>query len=166
MHDQKGKTGLKAKLQFLFSPYFLAVAIVSSTFFFSEFTEIVNARLSPVEETAHLFIDGVDYGAFEHINGLSDLTASAKSPDDKFIRVNLKRDFVTAPSLSTWANKSSSGPALNDIRLVMMSKKGHVGASYILKLCKPLSWSLEVAGPAQGGFHEKIELAVQEIAIF
>ena len=166
MHPRKDRTRIWTKLRFLYSPYCLAAAILAITSLSSDFTKEVKARFSPIEKTAHVFIDGKNYGTFEHINELSDLTSKAMNPDEGFIKVNLKRDFVTAPSLSTWAYKSAARPALTDIRLVMKSKNGKKGASYILRLCKPLSWSLEESGPALGGFHEKIELAVQEIAIY
>ncbi|NRA44075.1 MAG: phage tail protein [Oligoflexales bacterium] len=130
-------------------------------------TSGVSAKFTPLQTKTHIEIDGLDYGTFDHINDLRDLTSQRQHTDESFTRVSLKRDFVTDPSLYLWAKKASETRAsLTDIRLIMKTEEGEEVSRYILKLCKPLSWTVEAAGPAIGGFYEKVDLAVQEIAIF
>jgi len=130
-------------------------------------TSGVSARYTPPQTTTHVEIDGVDFGAFDHINDLRDLTVEKRHGDESFTRVSLKRDFVTDPSLYYWAKKTSeTRSGLTDINLVMKGTDGREVSRYTLRLCKPLSWSLEASGPATGGFYEKVDFAVQEIAIY
>ncbi len=130
-------------------------------------TKKLSAHLHHIETEAYVEIDGVGYGIFNQISNLRDLTQLDRSPTAPFTKISLKRDFVTDPSLSLWARKSFHvGDGLKDIRLVIRTKEGQEVSRYTLRYCKPLSWTVEAADPSQGGFHEKIELAVQEIAVY
>ena len=81
-------------------------------------------------------------------------------------RIRFIRDFVTDPSLYQWAkNITHHRSELKDIRITVASKDGETFMTYILKQCQPLSWTVEAANPALGGFHEIVEVAVQEIEI-
>jgi hypothetical protein len=116
-------------------------------------------------------IDGQFYGAFDKIQGLQDLTTASsesKTKDEQnYTIITLDRDFVTDPSLYQWAkNNTSKRDGLKDIHLVMKNSQGEEVSRYVLKLCRPLSWSLESADPTLGGYHENIKFAVQEIAVY
>lgn len=128
-------------------------------------TSGISAKLSVPKLKTHIEINGIDYGTFDHISDIRDLTSV--QVDEPYTRVSLRRDFVTDPSLYLWAKKTSeSGAGLTDIRLIMKTPEGKEISGYILKFCKPLSWTFESAGPAVGGFYENVDIAVQEIAIF
>ena len=127
----------------------------------------VSARFTPVQTVAHVEIGGVSYGAFKAIRDIGDFTGAHQPGDGSFTRVSLRRDFVTDPSLALWAkNTSASRSGLSDIRLIMRTPDGKEVSGYTLKLCKPLSWSIEAAGPSTGGFNEQVDLAVQEISVY
>ena len=114
----------------------------------------------------HVEIDGVDYGTFGHINDLRDITSQGDSKKS-YTTVRLSRDFVTDKSLYLWARKASeTRSGSTDIKLTLMTPEGEKVSRYVLKSGKPLSWTVEAAGPAIGGFYEKVDLAVQEIAIY
>ena len=116
---------------------------------------------------AHVEIDGVDYGAFDVIEGLDQAESDGQGGEEPFHRISLRRDFVTDPSLYLWAKNIMHGRSdLKDVHVVMSSRDGEELSRYVLKFCQPLSWTVEAANPASGGFHEKIDLAVQEIAVF
>jgi len=117
-------------------------------------------------------IDGVNYGTFDRIEGLDELLANSSAPADDvtvanadFTRITLTRDFVTDPSLYLWAQstmRQRSEP--RDINILVESTAGDELARYVLRFCQPLSWSVEASNPSIGGFHETIDLAVQEIS--
>ena len=141
------------------------VAILTLGLAFS-LTSGVSAKFTPLQTKTHIEIDGLDYGTFD-LDDLDDLTSKSENSNEKFMLVSLDREFVTDPSLANWARKASETRAsLTDIRLIKRTEDGQEVSRYILKLCKPLSWTVEAAGPAIGGFYEKVDLAVQEIAIF
>lgn len=151
-----------AKLWFLAGCFVLTFVVA---FFLN--SKKLSAHLGDLQTEAFVEIDGIGYGIFNQISNLRDLTKIDKNRDMAFTKVSLKRDFVTDPSLSLWARKSFHvGDGLRDIRLVIRTKEGQEVSRYILKYCKPLSWVVEAADPSQGGFYEKIELAVQEIAVY
>lgn len=130
------------------------------------FEKRLRAKFEPIETIAHIQIDGQYFGTIDQISELRDLHIYKQHPDENFTRVSLKRDFVTDPSLYFWAKRSfETREGLKDIKLVMKTKDGHEISEYVLKKSKPLQWTLEAADPAVGGFHERIEFAVQEIAI-
>jgi len=110
-------------------------------------------------------IDGVAYGAFDNVAGLgADGQARIDFGSRSYTRVTLKRDFVTDPSLYLWAkNVSRERGGLRDVELVMENREGEELARYVLRLAQPLSWSVEAANPATGGFHETVDLAVHDI---
>lgn len=115
---------------------------------------------------AHVEIDGVNYGTFDSIDGLLDLD-SGIGMNETYKRISFKRDFVTDPSLYLWAkNTMQDRSDLKDVHVVMENNEGEEVSRYVLKYCQPLSWTVEAANPALGGFHEKIDIAVQEITLF
>ncbi|MFK7872000.1 MAG: hypothetical protein AB8C84_02355 [Oligoflexales bacterium] len=123
------------------------------------------ARLRDAPTTVFVEIAGENYGHFESIAGLEDLVGQASK--NGYTTVSLKRDFVTERSLSNWAattNKLRRGP--QDVHLIKKSEDGQIIRRYVLRLSHPLSWSVEQdADTAPGGYHEKVELAVQEVTI-
>lgn len=148
--------------------FFLASMVLPSLLFFCLFflTPGASARLGLAKIETIIEIDGVNYGVISEINNIRDLTLGPNQ-NENFTRVSLKRDFVTDPSLYLWAhNSAQSRGSLKHINIVTQTKDGYKLARYELKNCKPLSWTVETADPSQGGFHEKIDLAVQEIAVF
>lgn len=137
-------------------------------------TRISTAGFTKEEVRTKVEIDGVDYGTFDRVEGLSDLNsmkdlgagAISGSPQT-FRKITLTRDFVTDPSLYLWAKNMMHGRSdLKDVHVVMQNREGEEISRYVLRFCQPLSWSVEAANPALGGFHEKIDLAVQEISLY
>ncbi len=148
--------------------FFLAGSFLSVFLFFwlIFLSPGASARLGLVKKETHIEIDGIDYGIINEVQNLRDLTLT-QGKNETFTRVSLKRDFVTEPSLYLWAHKNAQNRAtLNHVNIITQTKDGYKIARYELKNCKPLSWTVETADPTQGGFHEKIDLAVQEIAVF
>ena len=148
--------------------FFLAGSLLPVFLFFWLFflSPGASARLGLVKTETHIEIDGINYGVINEVNNLRDLTFS-QSKSENFTRVRLKRDFVTEPSLYLWAHKNAQNHKnVSRVSIITQTKDGYKIARYELKNCKPLSWTVETADPTQGGFHEKIDLAVQEIAVF
>ena len=115
----------------------------------------------------HVFIRDVDYGAVDAVEGLDValVHAGSKNGSKAPWKITLKRDFVTDPSIYLWAQHSTSERTeLQDISLVTFTEDGEEIARRTLKFCQPLSWSLEAANPALGGYHESVDLAVQEVS--
>lgn len=131
-------------------------------------TKISTAGFTTDDVRTHVEIDGIDYGSFDRVDGLKELEGSGS--DDagaSFHKITLKRDFVTDPSLYLWAKNIMHGRSdLKDVHIVMENRDGEEISRYVLRYCQPLSWSVEAANPALGGFHEKIDLAVQEISVY
>lgn len=139
---------------------------------------IVVANLSPAgfslqDARLHVEIDGVNYGVFDQVDGLGGRRADGEGDDqsagatDALHKITFRRDFVTDPSLYLWAKNMSHGRSeLKDVHVVVENADGETVSRYVLKMCQPLSWTVEAANPALGGFHEKIEMAVQDIAVF
>ena len=132
-------------------------------------TEKSPAGFSDQVVRAHVMIDGVEYGAFDEVEGLvgdQGLQSSDTMGAVRHRKITLQRDFVTNPSLYIWAkNVMEERSGLKDVQLVLENRDGEILSRYVLKLCQPLSWSLEAANPALGGFHEKVDLAVQDITL-
>ena len=125
--------------------------------------KISTANYSSKELVAHIEIDGRNYGAFDAVQDLSQV---ATQDLESYKTITLQRDFVTEPSLYLWAkNTMSSKSELKDINVVVATADGEELSRYTLKYCQPLSWAVEAANPALGGFHEKIDLAVQEVSL-
>ena len=133
-------------------------------------TKMSTAGFSKRDVKTRLEIDGVNYGAFDKIDGLTEVgqkSAATSSNGISFHKVSFQRDFVTDPSLYLWAKNVMHGRTeLKDVHVVVANKDGEELSRYVLKLCKPLAWSVEAANPALGGFHETIDIAVQDIAIY
>lgn len=132
-------------------------------------TKISTAGFSPNDLKTHVEIDGVNYGNFDQIDGLDirSVDATQSTSAQPFRRVTLRRDFVTDPSLYLWAKNIMYGRSdLKDVHVVVQNRDGEELSRYVLKFCQPLSWTVEAANPAIGGFHEKIDLAVQQVTVF
>lgn len=124
------------------------------------------AFTSPVTHT-RVEIDGVDYGPFDRIEGLDKFSANGHPAESgsTYSRITLSRDFVTDPSLYLWAKERMSRKfGLKDIHLITADENGNMVSRKVLRLCQPLSWSVEATNPSLGGFNETIDLAVQEIS--
>lgn len=131
------------------------------------FTKMSPAGFSAQDTQTHVEIDGVNYGAFDNIDGLSEFHESADQALPSFRKVTFKRDFVTDPSLYLWAKNVMHGRSdLKDVNVVVENREGEELTRYVLKFCQPLSWTVEAANPALGGFHETIDMAVQEISVY
>lgn len=145
----------------------LAVLAVGTPF---AVTKMSTAGFSKQDVSTHLEIDGVNYGAFDKIVGLSEVsqkTAATTTNGISYHKVSFQRDFVTDPSLYLWAKNVMHGRTeLKDVHVVVENREGEELSRYVLKLCKPLAWTVEAANPALGGFHETIDIAVQDIAIY
>jgi hypothetical protein len=114
---------------------------------------------------AHVEIDGTDYGAFEGVVGVEDESGTSVN-SGQVRRVVLQRDFVTDPSLYLWAkNTMKERSGLKDVNVIMENRDGDEISRYVLKSCQPVSWSVEAAALSSGGFHERIELAVQGVEV-
>jgi len=121
------------------------------------------AGFKPIETTITIEIDGMDFGRVDHVSGLDNLYAG--TTQGPFSRVKVSRDFVTDPSLYLWAKQTSrQRQELKDVHLITRNAYGIELRRDVLRLCQPLAWTVEVADPSLGGFHEAIELAVQDIA--
>lgn len=131
-------------------------------------TKLSPAAFSTQETKTHVEIDGVNYGTFDQIDGLNDVLSKADgAKSQSFHKVTFRRDFVTDPSLYLWAKNVTHGRSdLKDVHVVVENRDGEELSRYVLKFCQPLSWTVESANPALGGFHEKIDIAVQEIAVY
>ena len=131
-------------------------------------TRISTAGFTAEEVRTHVEIDGINYGSFDRVEGLKLATGSGSGDATaSFHKITLKRDFVTDPSLYLWAKNIMHGRSdLKDVYVVMENRDGEEISRYVLRFCQPLSWSVEAANPALGGFHETIDLAVQEISLF
>ena len=125
--------------------------------------KLSTAGFSRQDLQTHVEIDGVDYGVFDKVEGLD----AGRTGNASFHKVSFRRDFVTDPSLYLWAKNVMHGRTeLKDVNVVMENHDGQEVSRYVLKFCQPLSWTVEAANPAVGGFHEKIDMAVQEIAVY
>jgi len=141
--------------------FFLAAALLPAFLFFwlVFLSPGASAHLGSVKMETYIEIDGINYGLIE-VSSLKDITSNEQK-EESFTKVSLKRDFVTEPSLYLWAlNKAQNRTQLTKISIIAQTKDGV--KRYELDNCKPLSWTVETA---EGGFHERIELAVPEIGV-
>jgi len=142
-----------------------ALGVLVAAFTVASLSGSLSASYTDSEYSTFVEIDGKPFGTFDQIRGLKDLAFSKNQND--YTVVSLDRDFVTDPSLYLWAKTTTRNRVgLKDVHLVMKNSQGEEVSRYVLKLSRPLSWSLEAADPTLGGFHEKVKLAVQEIAIY
>ena len=154
------KRETKAK-KFLFRILPTAIIIIFSIMNYSR----IKASFYHRELLPYIEINGVDYGRFNFVEGVLDPSGNEIGYRN-FSKVALGRQFVTDPSLSFWAKQNFENNTLpQDISLIYKTKDGSVVSSYTLRLCKPLSWTLEVADEASGGYKEVIDLAVREIKV-
>ncbi len=117
---------------------------------------------SPTTQT-FIEIDGVNYGAFDAVDGLSG-QIKVEGDSGELTRVTFRRDFVADPSLFLWAkNTMHERTELKDVHVITKNRDGSEANHFVLRLCQPLSLSVEAANPALGGYHEKVDMAVQEI---
>ena len=114
----------------------------------------------PLVKSYQVVIDGVDYGVFDRIRGFKSLGNTIGH-----YRVTLERTFVVNPSLSWWARQQLiRKQVLRDISLQVVDDDG-IERRIVLRHCQPLSWSVAATVPAfLGGYHETIDLAVQEVS--
>lgn len=128
----------------------------------------VPAGFSGHDYRTHIEIDGVDYGPFDEINGLDQfIDGLPASAGQHFVKVSLKREFVTSPSLYLWAKYQTSRKfGLKDISLITTDEQGNVVGRKILRLCQPLSWTVESANPSLGGYNEQVDIAVQQLEVY
>lgn len=131
------------------------------------FEDGLKAKLQPLQTTTYVRIDGKSYGTLSGIKEFKDLHVYRQYPNDSFSRVSIERGFVTEPSLYLWAKQSvADRHGLKNIEIAIVnSSNGLPISTFILRGSKPLHWTLEATEPTSGGFHEKLEFAVQEIAI-
>jgi hypothetical protein len=144
----------------------LCAALCLSLAFFS-LRSLTAAFWVPASKT-YVEIDGVNYGAFDNIQGLEQFDETGRPLDksSSYTKITLNRDFVTEPSLYLWAkNRMSKKLALNDIYLVTEDDNGNEISRRVMQLCQPLSWTVEASNPAVGGFNETVDLAVQKISV-
>ena len=129
-------------------------------------SKMLTASYSSKVARTHVEIDGVDYGFFTTVEGINNPLAENNN-QLSYRKISLNRDFVTDPSLYLWArNTMKERTGLKNIHLVTENREGKELARYILKDCQPLSWTVEAANPALGGFHEIVDIAVQDITVY
>ncbi len=106
-------------------------------------------------------IAGVDYGVFDRIGGIERVNVAGG--EQGYFEVTLERHFVAHPSLSFWAKRQRARHTRASDIVLSVQVEGN-GPRYLLKYCQPLSWSVEAANTASGGYHETVVLAVQDIS--
>ena len=106
-------------------------------------------------------IAGVDYGVFDRIGGIEPVNVAGGGQG--YFEVTLERHFVAHPSLSFWAKRQRTRYTRASDVVLSVQVDGS-GQRYLLKYCQPLSWSVESANTASGGYHETVVLAVQDIS--
>ena len=116
--------------------------------------------------TTYVEIDGVNYGAFDDIEGLDNFASDGypAAEGETYQTIRFSREFVTDPSLYLWAkNRMQRKMGLQDIHLITEDEQGNLVSHRVLQLCQPLSWSVESTNPSLGGFNETIDFAVQKL---
>lgn len=125
-------------------------------------TQLSPASFSTGKLSAHVEIDGVNFGKLDNVEQFEKLQPS----EHALSRIVLQREFVTDPSLYLWAkNTSRDRTKPQDVHIVIEDNDGEKVSHYVLKYAQPLSWTVEAANPSLGGFHEEIELAVQGVQV-
>lgn len=140
----------------------------------------LTASLYSGDEYTSIEVDGVDFGRFSSIEGLDELeqyfTSVTKDeesrPDAESVTagnyrvLTLQRDFVTDPSLYLWARNSvAQRSGLKDVHVVVRDEAGRELRRSVLRLCQPLSWTVEASNSGTGGFHEVVTLAVHDVSM-
>ena len=121
--------------------------------------EDVRAFYRPPDISAHVVVDGIDYGSFQYMKKIGPLPIQAPFLARPYATLKLEKRFmVTNPSLYEWAKDALRSPtALKDIHIVLRNKKGQQLHEYVLKECRPIS--LEVTED-DSGRHERVDLAI------
>lgn len=125
------------------------------------FTKHIRAGFEPTALDVHVEVEDTDFGVFENISGLEKLNLNS---GEGFNRIVLKRHFVTDPSFYLWArnvSKEHVGP--KNVNLIYKDQEGNEISRVVLKASQPIAWTVEASDPTLGGFHERIELAVQKV---
>ena len=105
-------------------------------------------------------IAGDNYGMFDRIAGIEQVDVAGGGQG--YFEVTLARHFVAHPSLSFWAKRQRARYTQASEIVLSVQANGNE-QRYLLKYCQPLSWSVEAANTASGGYHETVVLAVQDI---
>ena len=106
-------------------------------------------------------IAGVDYGTFDRIGGIEQVDVADGGRG--YFEVTLERHFVAHPSLSFWAKRQRTRHT-RATNITLWTQREGSYRRYLLKYCQPLSWTVEAANTASGGYHETVVLAVQDIS--
>ncbi len=118
------------------------------------------AGFSPEDVKTGVEIEGVNYGTFDSVAGV-DLDSHANFSHRT---ITFRRGFVTDPSLYLWAKTTANQHSgLKDIHLVTRNEAGVEISRQVLTACQPLAWTVEAAAEGLGGFHETVEVAVQDV---
>lgn len=139
--------------------FLIGLAIVG-TITVAALTKHIRAGFEPTNYNVHVEVGNIEFGSFDEIKGLENL----HSNNNTHKRIVLKRNFVTDPSFYLWARDVSEehlGP--KNIELVYKDDQGNEVSRVTLRASQPLAWTVEAADPSLGGFHERIELAVQKV---
>ena len=123
-------------------------------------TKNIKAGFEPSDLNVHVMVGDVEFGSFDEVKGLDQISSDPMSRK----RIVLKRNFVTDPSFYIWARgvaEEHQGP--KNVKLVYKDSSGNEVSRLTLKASQPLAWTVEAADPSLGGFHERIELAVQKV---
>lgn len=125
------------------------------------FYDSVRAFYRPPEISAHVVVDGVDYGAFQYLKKVGPLPMQPPSAAKPYSTLRLEKRFmVTNPSLYEWAKDTLNSPtSLKSVHIVLRNAKGQQVHEYILPECRPIS--LEVTED-RSGRRERVDLAVLE----
>ena len=151
------RTKVILRILMLLVPVLALLAINSNQISAAKYQAVLNTYVE---------IDGINYGVFDHIEGLDRFAEDGYpgSNGDTYETIRFSREFVTSPSLYLWAkNRMQRKSDLQDIHLITEDENGQVVSHTILQLCQPLSWSVESTNPSLGGFNESIDFAVQKI---
>ncbi len=128
------------------------------------FYDSVRAFYRPPEISAHVVVDGVDYGTFQYLKKVGPLPMLPPSVAKPYSTLRLEKRFmVTNPSLYEWAKDTLNSPtSLKSVRIVLRNAKGQKVHEYILPECRPIA--LEVTED-RSGRRERVDLAVLETVL-
>ncbi len=140
------------------------ICILSCLWFFFH-----NKQTTPLHDNSDLFthleIGDQDYGRFDYVEIHDFVPKDELLLSGSFIpTIHLKRNFITEKSVYQWALEYFSNRLEpQNITLIQKKRDGYEVARFLLKLSKPLSWSIESNYLNIGGFHEEVEISTQEI---
>jgi hypothetical protein len=120
------------------------------------------AKFGLVETVTTVAIDGDDFGVLEKVRRFEDLGIDPKAIGPT--QFQIRRNFVTEASLYNWASRSYMQRAqVSRIEIVTKTIDGHVLARHSLQGCRPLTWSVEHASMPGAGYHERVDIVVQNV---